>query len=163
MAGTMKSTTQDLICTGYSKVGATAGWTVGGGAVNIGRLATCPASQTAATLVVPVEGLQVGDVIEGFYLQGQIESAGNTVTLDANLRSFTVGTADMTDASVGSITQISKTADSEVDVNNSLKSGLAAQVTTKKSFYVLLTATTGASTDIDLGAVVVRVRREFTK
>ena len=70
MAGTMKSTTQDLICTGYSKVGATAGWTVGGGAVNIGRLATCPAS---------------------------------------------------------------------------------------------LTATTGASTDIDLGAVVVRVRREFTK
>ena len=158
---TKERNTRDLVITGYAKVGATSGWTVGGGAVDKGRLATCAASQTAATLVVPVMGLQVGDTIEGFYLQGQIESAGNTVTLGANLRKMTVAAADMTDASVASMTQISKTADSTVNEANSAKTGLVEVVGNDESFYVLLTATTGASTDIDLAAVVVRIRRVY--
>jgi len=106
-------------------------------------------------------GLQVGDTIEGFYLQGQIESAGNTVTLGANLRKMTVAAADMTDASVASMTQISKTADSTVNEANSAKTGLVEVVGNDESFNVLLTATTGASTDIDLAAVVVRIRRVY--
>ena len=163
MPAAPKTQTQEIIVPGYSKVGATSGWSVGGGAVNIGRLATCPASQTGSTLVVPLTCLEVGDQIEGFYLQGQIESAGNTVTLDANLRSFTVGTADMVDASVASMTQISKTADFAIDRAGSLKTGFAETVTAAKSYYMLLTATTGASTDIDLGAVVLVIRKQFVK
>lgn len=140
-----------------SKVGGTAGWTVGGGAVDTGLVATCPASQTASTLVVPVPGLKVGDTITAFYLAGQIESAGNTATLDADLRKLTAVAADVTDASVGAITQISATADTAITSSNSTKSSLAEVVADGETFYVLLTATTAASTDIALQGVYITV------
>jgi hypothetical protein len=104
--------------------------------------------------------LRIGDIIEGFYLQGQIESAGNTATLDANLRKQTVAAADLTDASVATMTQISATADTAVNRTNSIKTGFTDTVGNDEQFYLLLTATTGASTDIDLSAAVVIVRRE---
>lgn len=154
--------TREVVVSGYSKVGATAGWTVGGGAVNIGRLATCPASQTASTLVVPVMGLEVGDVVEGFYLNGQIESASGAVTLDAALRKTTAAAADLTDAAVASMTQISASADTAVNRTNSIKTGFADAVGSDEQFYFLITATTAASTDIDLAAAVVIVRREVS-
>lgn len=66
---------------GKAKVGATAGWVVAA-ADNV-ALVTCPASQTASTLVLPLHNLNVGDTITGFSLVGQVESAGGTVTIDA--------------------------------------------------------------------------------
>lgn len=138
-----------------SKVGATSGWVVGA-ASNI-ALATCPASQTASTLVIPVTGLQVGDVISGFSLLGQIESAGNTATLDASLRKMTSAAADVSDASVAAMTQISVTADTIISATNSLKEIAAPGevVGIDETFYLLVTATTAASTDIALqGAVI---------
>lgn len=137
----------------HAKVGATAGWVVNA-ADDLGLLATCPASQTAATLVVPVSGICVGDTITAFSVVGQIESAGNTVTLDADLRKLTAAASDVTDASVGAITQISETSDAIV---SAAKTGLSEVVGADETFYVLLTATTAAATDIALQGVTITV------
>jgi hypothetical protein len=155
--GSVVRASQKRLISGYSKVGATAGWTVGGGAVNTGLTATMAASQTAGTLVVPIHGLKVGDTITSFHLIGQIESAGNAVTLDADLRKLTAAAADVTDASVGAITQISVTADTAITVANSNKASLAEVVAADETFYVLLTGTTAASTDIALQGVAITV------
>lgn len=129
--------------------GATAGWTIAGDT----GTAKCPAGQTAATFCIPLN-LKQGSIITSFKVSGQIESAGNTCTLDADLRVTTAAAADLTDASVGSITQISKTADYLVADS---KTGLSHTVASGKSYYVLLTATTAAATDVDLQGVEVTV------
>lgn len=141
--------TQKLINSGY-KVGATAGWDITGDNV---ASALLPASQTGSTLVIPVSGLSVGDVITGFQIEAQIESAGGTVTLDAVLYKTTNVAADPTETNLGAITQVSVTADTKSEPSKTL----AAQetVAVDEQFYILVTATTAASTDIQLlGAVV---------
>jgi len=136
-----------------AKAGTTAGWTVRAGD-NI-SLATCPASQTSATLVLPVTvDLRVGWTITGFKVIGQIESAGNTATLDADLRKHTSAAGDVADASVGAITQISATEDTAVAT---AKTGLSEVVAAGETFYVLLTATTAASTDVALQGITLTV------
>lgn len=165
-SGTMVTTVTELSSTNSNKLianagvlakaGATAGWTVAAGA-NI-ALATCAASSTAATLVVPITGLKVGQKITGFHLIGQIESAGGTVTVDAQLRKHTSAAADVADALVGSITQVSVTADTILSASNSLKDLTAPEVVGEdETFYVLVTATTAASTDVALQGVALLV------
>lgn len=151
--GIVQTGQQHIINTG-AKVGATStiGWALGGGAVDTGLMATLAASATADTLVVPIMGLKVGDIITAFTVHGQIESAGNTATLDADLRAMTAAAGDSTDASVGAITQISVTADTLVSTS---KSALTHTVLAGNGYYVLLTATTAASTDIQLVAISV--------
>ena len=127
-----------------------AGGTATVGYVNTGTDATAvtlAASATADTWVIPLTGLLVGDVITSFRITGQIESAGGAVTVDANLRKMVGAVADPTDASVDSITQISVTADTEID---DAKSGLSATVASGEVYYILVTSTTAASTDIQL-------------
>jgi len=132
---------------GLAKVGTTAGWVVAA-ADNI-ALVTLPASQTASTLVIPVTGLKVGWTITGFHLIGQIESAGGAVTLDADLRKMTAAAADVTDASIGAITQIAVAADTAITSTNSTKTLVTPEViAATESFYCLLTGTTAGSTDI---------------
>lgn len=150
-------TSQKRIINTEAKIGGTAGWTLGGGAVNTGLMATLPASQTASKLVVPIPGLKVGDTITGFHLIGQIESAGATATLDADLRKMTAAAADVTDASVGAITQLSVTADTIISSANSEKASLTEVVAVDETFYVLLTGTTALATDIALQGVAVTV------
>jgi hypothetical protein len=141
---------------GSAKVGAGAGFVVAA-ASNI-ALVTCPASQTAATAVVFLPQLKVGDVIEAFHLVGQIESAGGTVTVDAELRVMTAAAADVTDASVGSMTQLSATADAIMSDSNTLKQGLDKVVGADETYYILITVTTAASTDVALQAVALVVK-----
>jgi hypothetical protein len=129
-----------------AKVGAGAGWTVAA-ANNLPYMGTVAASQTAGTLVVPIDGLKVGETITGFKVVAQVESAGGAVTLDAALRAVTNVAADPTDASIGSITQVAVSADTAVAAE---KTGLSEVVAANKSYYFLLTATTAASTDIIL-------------
>jgi hypothetical protein len=129
-----------------AKIGATAGWAVKA-ATNLPYLGTVPASQTGSTLVIPLTDLKVGDTITAFSIDAQIESAGGIVTLDADLRAVTNVAAEPTDASIGSITQVSVTADTAVDA---AKTGLTEVVAFGKTYYLLLTATTAASTDIIL-------------
>lgn len=133
----------ERLLSGAPKAGATAGWVVGG-ATNLGE-ATLPASQTGSTMVVPIRGLKVGDTITAFKVHLQIESAGGTVTIDADLRKLTTAAADPTDASVGAITQISVTADTAVATS---KTGLSDVVGADEWYYVLITGTTAGSTDV---------------
>ena len=143
---------QRIINTG-AKIGTTAGWTIQTND-DLGLIATCQASKTAATLAIPVPGLKIGDKITAFSVVGQIESAGNTVTLDADLRKHTAAAADVSDASVNTITQISVTADTII---SSSRTGLVEVVAADETFYVLLTATTGVLTDIALQGITITV------
>lgn len=147
-AGSSLSRAIRKLCNAGMRAGAGAGFTTAG---NTGA-ALCPQSQSASTLVIPVSGLKVGDTITGFTLVGQIESAGGTVTVDADLRKLTAAAADPVDASVGAITQVSATADAIIAA---AKSALSEVVAADEQFYILVTVTTAASTDVQiLGAVV---------
>lgn len=140
------------------KVGTTAGWVVAAGN-NVGSLATMAQSQTAGTLVVYLTGLKVGDQITGFSISASINSSGGTVTLDANLRSYTpAAAATATDASIASITQISVTAATAVTASNlGAKTGLTTTVVSGTQYYLLLTGTTAASTTIELNSAELTV------
>ena len=148
-----RRTGQQWIISSGARIGNTAGWTIQTND-DLGLIATCPASKAAATLIIPVTGLKVGGIITAFSVVGQIESGGNTATLDADLRKLTAAAADVVDASVGSITQVSVTADTIV---SSPKTGISETIGADETFYVLLTATTGASTDIALQGITVTV------
>lgn len=140
---------------GQAKVGAGAGAVVAA-ASNVG-LVTVPASQTAATIVLPLPCFKVGSIITAFSLIGQIESAGGTVTVDADLRKHTAAAADVADASVGAITQVSVTADTALSSANAAKTDLAEAVWEDETYYLLVTITTGASTDVALQGAVITV------
>lgn len=143
-----------LIQTG-AKVGTTAGGLVNA-ADNKNSLFRVPASSTASTIVVPLDYLKVGDIITAYHLVGQIESAGGAVTVDAALRKQTAAAADLTDAAVtgGGMTQLSVTADTIMSLANTAKTLTTAEtVGDDESFYLLITVTTAASTDVDAQAV----------
>jgi len=149
-----------VIVNSGAKVGATSGWTVNG-ATNLGTLALLPASQTAATLVVPLTGLSVGDVVSTVALIGQIESAGGAVTIDMTIRKLTAVAADVTDAAICTLTQISVIADTAVTpTNGTCTLGTAETINgTTETLYALITATTAGSTDIVLTGLVVDVQK----
>lgn len=145
------------ISAGAGKAGATAGWAMPSahsGFTNA-TIAGLPASQTASTFVIPLQHLRVGDVITSFKVEAQIESAGGTVTLDADLRKVTNVAGDATDASIGAITQVSVTADTKSEPTKTLTT--AETVAADEQFYVLLTGTTAASTDVQLLGITVSV------
>jgi hypothetical protein len=139
---------------GVGRAGTTAGWTNTGTDMNEALL---PASQTNSTFTIPVTGLQVGDTIESFKVIAQIESAGNTATLDADLRRLRNAAADPVDSSLGAITQVSVTADTAVAATKALAT--ATLFASCDAFYVLLKGTTAALTDVRLLGVEVVVRR----
>lgn len=149
---------QKRILTVGAKVGATSGWVVNA-ADNKNSLARCPASQSASTLIIPLNGLKVGDTITAVHLVGQIESAGGAVTLDVDLRKQLAAAADLVDSSIATMTQLAVAADTIISSVNSSIAGQAQVVAVDETYYLKLTATTAASTDIDLqsAAVVVTV------
>lgn len=141
---------------GVSKAGATAGWVVAAGD-NI-ALATCPASQTASTLVVPVPPLKVGTKIVGFHLTGQVENtAAAALTIDADLRKHTAAAADVADASVAAMTQFTAAADAILSATNTRKADFEETIAADETLYLLITATTGAGVDIALQGVVLEI------
>lgn len=141
-----------------AKVGATSGWVVGA-ANDLPYIATLAASQTGSTLIIPIDGLNIGDVITGFRVVSQIESAGNAVTIDGDLRATTNVAAEPTDASIGTMTQVSVTADT---ASSQSKTGLSEIVTSGKTYYLKITATTLGSTDIILQACEITVNEGLT-
>lgn len=162
-AGTMSYIlpAQEFVMTAGSKVGATAGWTVND-TVDSAQLGLLPASQTGSTLVVPISGLRAGDVITGFFLTGELASAGNTVTVDADFFKQEATAGTVTNTNLASLTQISKTADYlfNKDTTNGTKTlGSAETVTAAKTYFVRVTGTTGALCNVRLlgvGAIVTR-------
>lgn len=148
-----------LIPASIGVIGATAGWanpTAHGGSTNNTAVVGLPASQTASTFIIPLIGLKVGDTIVSYTVRAQIESAGQTVTLDADLRKLTVAAANLTDASLGGITQVSATADAIVSSEKVLAT--AEVVAADEQYYVLLTGTTGTSADIQLVGITIKIQ-----
>lgn len=143
---------QKIVNAGF-KVGGTAGWDITGDDV---ASALLPASQTGSTLVIPLDGLAVGDIITAFQIQAQIESAGGAVTLDAALYKTTNVAADPTETNLGAITQVAVTADTKSTASKTLTA--AETVAADEQFYILVTGTTAASTDIQLLGAVVTVQ-----
>jgi len=135
---------------GFGKIGGTAGFALTADDL---PLATVPASQTASTFVLPVTGYSVGDTVTDFSIMGQIESAGGAVTVDVDLRKTTAADADITDASVQTMTQISVTADDTIDESTSKTALVTPEVIADgEMLYMLITVTTAASTDVALQA-----------
>ena len=159
-SGQLKNSSNSNVRTGFTtqigtraKVGTTAGWTIAA-ANDLPYVGTLAASQTASTLVLPIDGLHIGDTVTGFTINAQVESAGGIVLIDADLRAVTNVAAEPTDASIGGITQQSLTADTAVAVS---KTGLTEVVTAGKTYYWLITSTTAASTDVILLAPAITV------
>lgn len=145
----------------HGKVGATSGWVITAG-TNIG-IATCPASQTGSTLVIPLIGLEVGDVIRSIEVHGQVESAGNAVTLAATLRKYKEdAAAGGTDSEVIASANIAAAVTADTLLNATTgKITPAGTVTVAEDevYYVLLTATTLGSTDIEIANIVINITR----
>lgn len=134
------------------KVGSAAGWAVNPAADN--REATMAASQTGGILIVPIGGLKVGWTITGFKVLAQVQSVGGTVIIDADLRRETNAASAPTDASVGTITQVSVVAQTAVAA---AKTGLTDVVAAGTWYYIKVTGTTAASTTIRLLGCTVTV------
>lgn len=154
VTGAIQDTVTVYVPAGIGRAGATAGWTNTGTDLNEALL---PQSQTASTFTVPITGLQVGDTISAFKVIAQVESAGNTATLDADLRKLTNAAGDPTDASIGAITKVSATEDTAVASSKTLAA--AEVLASGESLYILLTGTTAASTDVRLLGVELTVTR----
>lgn len=140
---------------GYCKVGTTAGWVVPA-AADAAHLATLPQSQTTATLIIPITiPLKVGWTITAWTINGQMDSGGNAVVLNAKLYKHTEATAGFANAAIGSgMAQLSKTGDYKVvDGEASLTEVVAAD----ESFYLLVTGTTAATTTIEIAGITVTV------
>lgn len=139
-----------------AKVGATAGWTASSNGADT-MVAALPASQTAATLVIPITGLLIGDTITSFYLTGEIIATGTADTLDASLHSQTAAAGVITDASLGSMTQFVSASANGVFNSANTKTILAneATVTEGVSYYLLLTGTTASSNSLKINSAVV--------
>ena len=133
-----------------ARIGSTAGWVITGDNAFLG---TCPASQTASTLAVSVTGLPLNASIISFSVRGQIESAGNQVTLDAEMFKVTAVASGSTSSSIGAITQVDVTADTLVGSSKTVTG--TNTVSNNISYYVLIMATTGASCDIELNSITV--------
>lgn len=144
------------IC-GNAKVGATSGWVITAGTDMCH--ATLPASQTNSTLVVPISGLEIGDTLTGVSIQGQVESAGNNVTLVLSVRKLTTVAAANTDAELGTDNVGTLTADTLISSANLAVTGLSEVLAEGETVYALLTGTTAASTDIDITGLIATVTR----
>jgi hypothetical protein len=139
-----------------AQVGATAGWAVAA-ADDLGLMASLPASQTNATLKIPLSGIEVGQYLAGFYLVGQADSGGLAVTLDADLRRLRAAAGGVVDSSVGAMAQLAVSADTEVKESNAGRDDLSEHVTAKDTYYLLVKGTTAAVTAIALQGVHVLV------
>lgn len=112
-------------------------------------------NQSSTTIVYPISGLHVGDVISNFRVLGAIGAkSGGATTVDADLRKVTKGSGSVTDASVGAITQVSEEADAALDEE---KSDLDEIVADDYQYYVLVTVTTADNTENDVSLTGIEV------
>lgn len=145
---------------GRAKLGGSgAGWAVD--ADNALPFVTLPASQTSEVLLIPIEGLQVGDIVTAVGVCGQVESAGGTVTIALDVRKVTAAAGDFTDASLGTDDLGSGvTADTILSGSNLGVTGLTETMAADELLYATITATTAGSTDIVIAGLMVTVTRK---
>lgn len=143
---------------GNAKLGGSgAGWVIDGDTAL--PLCTLPQSQTAEVLLCPIFPLQVGDVVTAVGVSGQIDSGGNSVTLALDVRKITGASGGHTDASLGTANLGTITSDTEVTPSTLVVDSLSETIAANEQLYVTLTATTGATCDIELYNLIVTVTR----
>lgn len=132
------------------RVGATAGFVTSG--ANDYAAATLPASQTGSTVVFPVSPLRVGASIVSFALAGAlvVSSGSDPVTVDATLWRMPT---TLVPVNLGAVTQVALTESAVFAPSKTLTS--PHTVLADNSYYILVTATTGANEDILLTNVSV--------
>lgn len=137
----------------FGKVGATAGWTAGE-AADTGYIASLPASQTDSTLIIPVTGIPINSLITGFSIRGIATSAGNAITIDADLIRLDAESNGVNDeTTVVSISTQNISANARLSASASVSS--SQTVSNFQSFFVVVTGTTAASTSVDLHSITV--------
>jgi len=109
---------------------------------------TLAQNATADTYVIHLTGFKCGDIVTSMGIAGQIESGGNAVTIDYELREMTAVATGCTDASLQAGTQIAKSAD--YLVNDSTDLATPHICGEGEQMYMLITCTTAATTDIEL-------------
>ena len=131
-------------------IGATAGWLTNGdtGAVQL------PASQTDSTFIIPLGFLKEGWVMDHWRLDGQMDSAGNDVTLIASLRKMISLTGVVNDTEVDSILVPTKSADYKIVEDSTF----APELIGEGFYYVRISALTNANTNVDFMGVRIRVK-----
>ena len=134
-------------------IGGTAGFANGGD----GNLVTVPAAQTGATFTIPIEGLHLGDTLQGVDVVAQVESAGNAVTVALDVRKQTLAAADFADLSLDTAASGSLTADTAISPTDTAVgvSALAEVLAAGEHLYALLTVTTAATTDVAVAGLIV--------
>lgn len=140
------------------KAGSTSGWTTS--TANIGVIGNLPADKTGSTFLVPISGLEVGDVITGIHMIGQIEAGGGTGSVQADLRRLTAVASDVTDASVQTLS-VSTSSDLALTSANASTLSTPETVSGLETFYVLLTATTNSNCDIALQAIALTITKTY--
>lgn len=162
-AGTLNGTTitrsaQKYVfsAAGRAKAGTTSGWVVA--AANNLSDTTLPQLQSGSTLIIPLGPFHVGDVITGFHLVGNIADAGTgSGVLDADLRAETAAASGPSDASIGSMTQLTAASSVALSSSNTSKSSLSETVPATKNYYMKITGTSGTGTTMAVQAVAVTV------
>lgn len=147
-----------LSVAGVAKLGGSgAGWTID--ADNALPLATLGAGATTEVLLMPISGLWVGDTVTSVGVVGQVESAGNNVSISLDVRKVTAAAADITDASIGTDASGTLTADTILSASNLGVTGLSEVIAADEMLYVTITGTTAASTDIAIMGLAVSFTR----
>jgi hypothetical protein len=136
------------------KVGATAGF-----ASNTDDgLVRVPASQTTSTWVIPLVGLNLGDRITAVRALGQVESAGNNVTVLLDVAKTTGAAGDFSEVAMGTQqTTGALTADTLISAAILEVTGLTEVVAQLEHFFALITVTTGVTTDVAIAGVEVDI------
>lgn len=120
-------------------------------------------NMASKAMVFPVAGLNAGDIITGFRILGSLGAgAGNSTTIDADLRRNLKAAGSITDASVGAIAQTTVNADTALDIEKAI-SGEGHTVAEDYQYYVNVTGSTAnnAVNDIYVTGIEVDVIKKF--
>lgn len=144
-----------------AKVGATAGWTVNAGVDTF--MSTCAQNATNGTLIIPLRGIEIGDRIVGHHMIGQIDSAGNAASISAKITEFAAVAAgsvatDKTGTTGSVLSVTADTAMTEANTKKIFDTANEVLVEDGKTYFAIVTATTGATTDIELLGLVLRIK-----
>lgn len=121
-------------------------------------IAILPASLTGS-MGIPIQGLEEGDHITGFWLNGRVESGGNTVTVgDVLLVRVTYAAGSATQTTIKTFTSFNVSTDTLLSISNTLCFLDAPErVDQGDRFFLLVNGVTNASCEIRISNAVVRV------
>lgn len=113
---------------------------------------------TNSTLVVPISGLKTGDTIVSYNLSGQVESAGNTVSLRSKMYKHTSATSDVTITEIGDTGALTFTEDTILNYSTTAEDlGTPEVLVAGESIFVVITGSNDIFTDVALQAVEVTI------